>query len=128
MSEVARYFTNLEIVTVLRPAELKCNHIKVCNRSTFLLSISPYSDRMRENTDQNNSEYGHFLRSYFYFVSFFIFSITYKKNCVKLGDVRIIVYIFITWIGPTKAGRETGAFPLSFQKLSPHPVILVRFC
>ena len=27
------------------------------------LSISPYSVRMRENVDQNNSEYGHFLRS-----------------------------------------------------------------
>ena len=26
-------------------------------------SISPYSDRMRENADQNNSEYGYFLRS-----------------------------------------------------------------
>ena len=26
-------------------------------------SISPYSVRMGENTDQNNSEYGHFLRS-----------------------------------------------------------------
>ena len=25
--------------------------------------ISPYSIRMRENTDQKNSEYGHFLRS-----------------------------------------------------------------
>ena len=25
--------------------------------------ISPYSVRMRENTDQNNSEYVHFLRS-----------------------------------------------------------------
>ena len=25
--------------------------------------ISPYSDRIRENTYQNNSEYGHFLRS-----------------------------------------------------------------
>ena len=25
--------------------------------------ISPYSVRIRENTDQNNSEYGHFLRS-----------------------------------------------------------------
>ena len=24
-------------------------------------SISPYSVRMRENVDQNNSEYGHFL-------------------------------------------------------------------
>ena len=26
-------------------------------------SISPYSVRMWENTDQNNSEYGHILRS-----------------------------------------------------------------
>ena len=28
-----------------------------------ILSISPYSIRMRENTDQKNSEYGHFSRS-----------------------------------------------------------------
>ena len=28
-----------------------------------IFSISPYSVRMRENTDQNNSEYGHFLCS-----------------------------------------------------------------
>ena len=28
-----------------------------------LQSISPYSVRMRENTDQKNSEYGHFSRS-----------------------------------------------------------------
>ena len=28
-----------------------------------ILRISSYSVRMRENTDQNNSEYGHFLRS-----------------------------------------------------------------
>ena len=28
-----------------------------------ILRISPYSVRMRINTDQNNSEYGHFLRS-----------------------------------------------------------------
>ena len=27
-------------------------------------SIFPYSVRMQENADQNNSEYGHFLRSY----------------------------------------------------------------
>ena len=26
-------------------------------------SMSPYSVRMRENADQNSSEYGHFLRS-----------------------------------------------------------------
>ena len=29
----------------------------------ILLSISPYSVRMRENADQDNSEYGHVLRS-----------------------------------------------------------------
>ena len=29
-----------------------------------ILSISPYSVRMRENADQNNSEYGNFSRSY----------------------------------------------------------------
>ena len=29
----------------------------------YQLFISPYSVRMRENADQNNSEYGHFLRS-----------------------------------------------------------------
>ena len=28
-----------------------------------ILHISLYSFQMRENTDQNNSEYGHFLRS-----------------------------------------------------------------
>ena len=28
-----------------------------------ILHISPYSVRMRENVDQNNSEYGHFLHS-----------------------------------------------------------------
>ena len=33
-----------------------------CYRYTFYV-ISPYSVRMRENTDQNNSEYGNFLRS-----------------------------------------------------------------
>ena len=32
-------------------------------RREEILPISPYLVRMRENTDQNNSEYGHFLRS-----------------------------------------------------------------
>ena len=31
--------------------------------SVVILIISPYSVRMWENTDQNNSKYGHFLRS-----------------------------------------------------------------
>ena len=36
-----------------------------CIRTEYgeILHISPYPVRMRENTDQNNSEYGHFLRS-----------------------------------------------------------------
>ena len=31
-----------------------------------ILRISPYSARMRENTDQKNFEYGHFSRSTFH--------------------------------------------------------------
>ena len=30
-----------------------------------VLRISPYSVRMRENADQNNSEYEHFLRTFY---------------------------------------------------------------
>ena len=33
------------------------------NLLNLILGISPYSVRMRENTDQNNSEYEQFLRS-----------------------------------------------------------------
>ena len=32
--------------------------------------MSPYSVRMRENTDQNNSEYGYFSRSEYYVYKF----------------------------------------------------------
>ena len=35
-------------------------------RSGLVRSISPYSVRMRENADQNNSYYGHFLHSELY--------------------------------------------------------------
>ena len=47
-------------------------HIQSCSGPHFsriwteygeIRSISPYSVRMRENADQNNSEYSHFLRS-----------------------------------------------------------------
>ena len=36
--------------------------------------ISPYSVRMRENTDQNNSENGHSLRSVMYFWGMQVFN------------------------------------------------------
>ena len=46
---------------------------KHCVKSARILSISPYSVRMRENADQNNSEYGHFLRSENYFAGILAF-------------------------------------------------------
>ena len=36
---------------------------RIRTQSGKIRSISPYSVQMRENTDQNYSEYGHFLRS-----------------------------------------------------------------
>ena len=37
--------------------------VRIFLHSDRILRISPYSVRMRENRDQNNSEYGRFLRS-----------------------------------------------------------------
>ena len=49
-----------------------CTH---CVKNVRIRSYSdPYSVRMRENTDQNSSEYGHFLRS-----NWFLFIITSKQ-------------------------------------------------
>ena len=46
----------------------------------YILNISPYSVRMRENVDQNNSEYGHFLRSQ---------QCIYFFACVELVDLML---------------------------------------
>ena len=44
--------------------ELVFSKVAHCVKSVLIRSYSgPYSVQMRENTDQNNSEYGHFLRS-----------------------------------------------------------------
>ena len=49
-----------------------------------ILHISPYSVRMRENTDHRNFEYGHTLRSV-YFDVLFVYSIEYTvSNKVSL--------------------------------------------
>ena len=43
---------------------MKSNYEMIIKRGqNNIRSISPNSIRMRENTDQTNSEYGHFLRS-----------------------------------------------------------------
>ena len=39
------------------------SHFPAFRLNTERRSIFPYSVRMRENADQNNSEYGHFFRS-----------------------------------------------------------------
>ena len=45
-------------------ASVFARNIIVCwNMQKVVLRISPYSVQMRENTDQKNSEYGHFSRS-----------------------------------------------------------------
>ena len=54
-----------------------------CIRTEYgqMRSISPYSVRMRENVDQNNSEYGHFLRSV---RLVFSFSFLFVNGVVKI--------------------------------------------
>ena len=39
-----------------------CAFSRIRTKYEEMLRISPYSVRMPENADQNNSEYGHFLR------------------------------------------------------------------
>ena len=46
-----------------------------------ILHTSPYSVRIRENTDQKNSEYGHFSRSVNCFIFFLVFN-----NFHQLGE------------------------------------------
>ena len=49
-------FVCTDCITNLLPAPVTSEYGEI-------LRISPYLARMRENVDQNNSEYGHFLRS-----------------------------------------------------------------
>ena len=59
--------------------------------SVFGVILCPYSDRIRENKDQNSSEYGHFLRSVFPFVE------EYSMTC----HVRSFHYNYYFSWGPT---------------------------
>ena len=72
-----------------------------------LRNISPYSVRMPENTDQNNTEYGHFLRSGF-------FSINLKSLSSVLyiftGFHRSSVVISITASDSKNINRDPKAY------------------
>ena len=67
-----------------------------------ILRISPYSVRMRENTDQNNSEYGHFLHS----------EKTQKKSNlkgnlkIKRNRITIFIYCCLSGITSTTNSRQ----------------------
>ena len=45
-----------------------------------IFHISPYESQMRENADQNNSEYGHFLRSIYKWIS--------RLKWIKWGSLK----------------------------------------
>ena len=57
-----------------------------------ILRISPYSVRMRENADQNNFEYGHFLRT----VPHLFLTVFSKWN------ITIIIYLKVSQTGSDK--------------------------
>ena len=64
MSKILRTWNNLsyEIHSARKHLLITGKFISV----SVILRLSPFSIRIRENADQNNSEYGHFLRSYLF--------------------------------------------------------------
>ena len=59
-----------------------------CVKSFRIRSCSgPYSARMRENTDQNNSEYGHFLYSDSLQSMLVLVSLPFKQTFLQILDV-----------------------------------------
>ena len=84
----------------------------------ILVRIFPYSDwtwrdteysvRVRENTDQNNSEYGHFLRS-----DIQMKIINFRKKKVEKSNGPLSEYIekYQKWNGRIgKKGKKVGFF------------------
>ena len=61
-------------------------------------SISMYSVQTRENTDQNNSEYGHFLRSDRIFFFNKIFQNLFTFNHVKIKSERATRVFYHFWL------------------------------
>ena len=121
--------------------EKKCRYLElfwpvfscIPTKSGEMLCISPYSGRMQENTDQNNSEYGHFSRSvrvqcFETFVqkticwctsNFIIFNFlrlfdvpypaSYKFNIFKLVTRNSTVYSSRIYLGVYKGGMQRNA-------------------
>ena len=73
-------------------SELLCS-VFSCIQTEYreIQSISPYSVQMRENADQNNSKYGHFLHSEFYSVLFGFFRNIYRSLKVVCKPMSMYV-------------------------------------
>ena len=78
------------------------------------LSISPSSTRMRENTDQKNSEYGHFLRSVT------LHKIKYnviKSQIQAYQALSIVLLLLVLWL---LLPLISCYFPVSFSENIKH--------
>ena len=73
-----------------------------------ILSISPHSVRMRENADQNNSEYGQFLRTQYF--SFFEGIELIRKSSCSHPLHEICLFYCKRVIAATHSFRLTAAF------------------
>ena len=79
------------------PLRKKCPHSvlfwsifsRICTEYGEILCISPYSVRIRENADQNNSEYGHFSHSNHLFPKF--------QGCFHVEDFSTIHWHFLVY-------------------------------
>ena len=85
-----------------------------------ILHISPYSVRIRENADQNNSECGHFSRSIFEVVPEWCFY-TCLSNLFSLTDFYPMIPFDLLW----KHYRAFGKKPWWFINNENHEVVFL---
>ena len=92
-----------------------------------ILRISPYSVRMRENADQNNSEYGHFSRSSSYTIisKLDIFALVALFHCMIFAIVLfhstfklwmwLYLKLFLLWVTFCKISKNMDIlWPVDF--------------
>ena len=77
-------------------------------------SISPYSVRMRENTDQNNFKYRHSLRSASFYL--FMFEIyRFLKKTLYFFNFLFSVFFYITFL--CKVSKRQISVSLTILKI-----------
>ena len=91
-------FFEIGLCTAWKVSVFGVIRVRIFPHSDWILRISPYSFRMRENTYQNNSEYGHFLHSDGFLndlidCDFFLFLGSYIYICIERKG-REIWYLY----------------------------------